>query len=277
MNEELLRDRIRWVRDGAVARIELASPATRNALDGDMALALREVAARLAEGTAGENLRVALLTAQGPLFSVGGDLRWFAAAPDPSQRIAETATLLHETLHILAHIPLPVVSVLHGTVAGGGIGIALGADIVLAGSTAKLRVAYTAAGLSPDCGVSWFLARRIGQARALDLALTNRVVAAEELHQWGLVSRVVAQETLMNEAEEVVRTLVTGSAPALAATKQLLRDAGEPPPVFKARLDAEATSIANLLKGSDGREGLRAFLEKRAPLFSSTNTEPLSS
>ncbi|MFC8009014.1 enoyl-CoA hydratase/isomerase family protein [Streptomyces cinereoruber] len=230
MNEELLRDRVRWVRDGAVARIELASPGTRNALDGDMALALHEAASRLVAGAAEGSLRVAILTAQGPVFSVGGDLLWFAAAPDPSRRIAETATLLHETLHILAQVPLPVVSVLHGTVAGGGIGIALGADIVLAGDDAKLRVAYTAAGLSPDCGVSWFLARRIGQTQALDLALTNRMADAEE--------------------------------PSLA---------------FKAHLDAEAASITDLLKGPDGREDLSAFLEKRAPLFTSTSIVQRSS
>ncbi|KYG52325.1 hypothetical protein AWI43_24035 [Streptomyces sp. WAC04657] len=242
-----------------------------------MALALHEAASRLVAGAAEGSLRVAILTAQGPVFSVGGDLLWFAAAPDPSRRIAETATLLHETLHILAQVPLPVVSVLHGTVAGGGIGIALGADIVLAGDDAKLRVAYTAAGLSPDCGVSWFLARRIGQTQALDLALTNRMADAEELRQWGLVSRVVAQKTLTDEAEEVVQALATGSAPAFAATKRLLRDAGEPSSAFKAQLNAEAASITDLLKGPDGREGLSAFLEKRAPLFTSTSVVQRSS
>ncbi|MFE7581453.1 enoyl-CoA hydratase/isomerase family protein [Streptomyces gardneri] len=267
MPEELLYGRVRWVRDGAVARIELASPDTRNALDGDMTLGLREASARLAAGADDGTLRVAVLTAQGPVFSVGGDLRWFAEAPDPSARIAETATLLHETLHTLAQLPLPVVSVVHGTVAGGGIGIALGADIVFAGTSAKLRVAYTAAGLSPDCGVSWLLARRIGQARALDLALTNRMVTAEELRQWGLVSRVVAQELLADKAEKAVQTLASGSAPALAVTKRLLREAGEPPTAFRSHLDAEAASIADLLRGPDGREGLSAFLGKRAPVF----------
>ncbi|MCX5230933.1 enoyl-CoA hydratase/isomerase family protein [Streptomyces sp. NBC_00233] len=269
MDEELLHDRVRWVRDGTVARIELASPGTRNALDGAMALGLHEAAARLVEGAADGTLRVAVLTAQGPVFSVGGDLRWFAGAPDPSERIAETAALLHETLHTLARVSLPVVSVVHGTVAGGGIGIALGADIVLAGRAAKLRVAYTAAGLSPDCGVSWLLARRVGLARALDLALTNRVVTAAELREWGLVSRVVEQESLADEAEEAVRTLAGGSAPALAATKRLLREAGEPPRELEARLGAEAASIADLLRGPDGREGLSAFLDKRAPVFRS--------
>ncbi|MFE5793953.1 enoyl-CoA hydratase/isomerase family protein [Streptomyces sp. NPDC056503] len=270
MPEELLYGRVRWVHDGAVARVELASPDTRNALDGDMTLGLREASARLAEGVDDGTLDVAVLTAQGPVFSVGGDLRWFAEAPDPSARIAETATLLHETLRTLAELPIPVVSVVHGTVAGGGIGIALGADIVLAGTAAELRVAYTAAGLSPGCGVSWLLARRIGQARAVDLAMTNRMVTAEELRQWGLVSRVVAQETLADEAEEVVQALASGSAPALAATKRLLREAGEAPTTFSAHLDAEAASIADLLGGPDGREGLSAFLGKRAPVFVSS-------
>ncbi|MFG3055469.1 enoyl-CoA hydratase/isomerase family protein [Kitasatospora sp. NPDC048239] len=272
MSEELLHHRVRWVRDGAIARIELASPDTRNALDGNMALGLREATARLLAGAADGTLRATLLTAQGPVFSVGGDLRWFADTPDPSGRIGETAAILHEALNTLAHIPLPVVSAVHGTVAGGGIGIALSADIVLVGSAARLRVAYTAAGLSPDCGVSWFLARRIGLARALDLALTNRIVTADELHRWGLVSRVVAQEALAREAEEVVRLLAKGSAPAIAATKRVLRAASEPPSGLKTQLEAEAISIAELLGGPDGREGLSAFLSKRTPVF----TTPVS-
>ncbi|MGW8360904.1 enoyl-CoA hydratase/isomerase family protein [Streptomyces wedmorensis] len=147
---------------------------------------------------------------QAPTHVVGGDLRWFADAPRPWERVAETADLLHETLYTFAQVPLPVVSVVHGTVAGGGMGIALSGDIILVGSDAKLRVAYTAAGLSPDCGVSWLLARRMGLPQALDLALTNRLVTAEELRQWGLVSRVVAQESLAAEAEETVQALASG-------------------------------------------------------------------
>jgi 2-(1,2-epoxy-1,2-dihydrophenyl)acetyl-CoA isomerase len=140
---------------------------------------------------------------------------------------------------------------------------------VLADSAVKLRVAYTAAGLSPDCGVSWLLARRIGLARALDLALTNRVGTAAELREWGLVSRVVEQEFLTDEAEEAVQVLASSSVPALAATKRLLREAGEPSTAFAVRLSAEAASIAHLLRGPDGREGLSAFLDKRGPVVTS--------
>lgn len=266
--EELLHDRVRWVRDGTVARIELASPGTRNALDGAMALGIHEAAAWLVEGTADDTLHVAVLTAQGPVFSVGGDVRWFADASGPSERIAETVTLLHETLHTLARVPARRERV-HGTVAGGGIGIGLGADIVLAGSAAKLRVAYTAAGLSSEYGVSGLLTRRIGLARVLDLALTNRVVTAAERREGGLVNRVVEQEFLADEAAEAVQVLASGSAPALAATKRLLRRAGEPSTAFATRLSAETALIARLVRGPDGREGLSAFPDQRAPVFTS--------
>lgn len=271
---ELLYDRVRWIQDGAIARIELAHPAAGNALDGAMARGLLEAATRVSAGAADGSLRVAVLSAEGPVFSVGGNLRWFAEAEDRGEKIAETARLLHDALRSLAGAPLPVVSVVHGTVAGGGIGIALAGDIVLFGSGAKLRVAYTAAGLSPDCGTSWALTRRLGLARALDLALTNRVVTAAELEQWGLVSRVVAQEALVEEADRVVQLLAAGSAPALAATKQLLREADEQAATFDAQLDAEADFISALMAGPDGHEGVDAFIAKRTPVFAASAALP---
>jgi 2-(1,2-epoxy-1,2-dihydrophenyl)acetyl-CoA isomerase len=162
------------------------------------------------------------------------------------------------------------VSVVQGVVAGGGIGVALAADVVLMARRARLRVAYTAAGLSPDCGVPAALARALGPARAMDLALTNRTLTAEEAAQWGLVSRAVDDDELEQVADGVVQQLADGPHEALVATRRLVRDAArlDGDAAWRAHLDAEAVSIAHLAGTADGREGVAAFLAKRPPRFS---------
>lgn len=144
-------------------------------------------------------------------------------------------------------------------------GLALCGDLILMASTARLRVAYTAVGLSPDCGTSWLLARRLGTARALDLALTNRLLTGAEVEQWGLVSRVVDPDALGAEVEAIASVLVEGSRRSLAETKRLLHEASSAP--LEQHLAAEAGTIATLMAEPDGREGVDAFLAKRTPEF----------
>ena len=196
---------------------------------------------------------------------MGGDLREFADAPDPSDHVAEVADAAHDALSLLRGMAVPVVTVVQGVAAGGGLGLALAGDIVLAARSVRLRVAYTAAGLSPDCGVTVHLARALGPARAIDLALTNRAVTADQAEQWGLVSRVVDDVELEPTASALVQQLAGGARAAAAATKALLRAA--PGRSWSEQLGAERSSISSLAGTADGREGVRAFLEKRAPSF----------
>lgn len=262
----LLHDRVKWDHDGAIARVTLARPEAGNALDLAMSRGLHEAATRIERGAADGSVRVALIAAEGSTFCVGGDLREFATASDRGAQIAQVAGILHETILLLGRAPVPIVTVVHATVAGGGIGLALSGDVVLIARQAKLRVAYTAAGLSPDCGSSWVLPGRIGLARALDLALTNRVLSGEEAAQWGLASRALDAEELAGEAEQIAAALATGSRSALAATKELMRAAHAES--LDRQLDAEALTISRLLDRGDGGEGIDAFLEKRRPVFS---------
>ena len=254
------------IADG-IARLTLASPATGNALDLALGSALRDAGHRL---QAYDGLRVVRIGAQGRAFCVGGDLRGFAGVDDPAAHVAELAAAVHEALTALRELPVPVVSVVQGVAAGGGLGLALVADVVLLARSATLRVAYTAAGLSPDCGVTLALARALGPARAMDLALTNRTVTAEEAAQWGLVSRAVDDDELDRVADGIVQRLADGPHEALVATWRLVRDAAHVAgdDAWRAHLDAEAVSISHLAGSPDGREGVAAFLEKRAPRFS---------
>ncbi|MBS1870249.1 MAG: enoyl-CoA hydratase/isomerase family protein [Actinobacteria bacterium] len=260
-----MHDSVGWHLDGSVARVVLARPEAGNALNLAMARGLAEAARRVRDGAEEGTVRAALVAAEGRAFCVGGDLSEFARSEDRGACVAEVATTAHEAIAVLQAAPVPVVTAVHATAAGGGVGLALCGDVVLMASTAKLRLAYTAAGLSPDCGASWLLPRRIGMARALDLALTNRVVTGAEAEQWGLASRVVAPESLGAEAEAVAVALAHGSRRALAETKRLLRESSSTS--FEEQLAAEAATIAALAAAPDGREGVDAFLAKRTPEF----------
>jgi 2-(1,2-epoxy-1,2-dihydrophenyl)acetyl-CoA isomerase len=259
-------DRIAYDLAGDVARIELAH-GSGNSLDRRMGAALRAAAEQAADDAASGAARVVLVGAQGRMFSVGGDLAAFAASADRGAEIGATADGLHAGLAILRSLDVPVVSVIHGTAAGGGLGIGLVGDIVLAAAEAKLVMAYTASGLTPDCGLTWILADRLPWPRALDLTLTNRVLTGAEAAEWGLVSRAVPSDELPGVVEGVLSTLRQGASGAFANAKRLLREAGGRTLVEQLR--QEAGTIARLIVEPDGVEGIDAFLGKRQPSYSS--------
>ncbi len=263
--DELLHDRVRIRIEDDVARLTLSRPDAGNGFDLDMAHSIEAGARRIADGADAGRLRAAMIDAEGKAFSVGGDLAYFAGTDDRSEAMRQVAGALHNALRLLTGAPVPVVTAVHGVAAGGGIGLALAGDVVVAGPRAKFRYAYTAGGLSPDCGTTWLVPWRIGMARAMDLALTNRIVGADEAAAWGLVSRVVDSDDVPEQALAIAHELANGSRSALATTKELLWTSAERS--FGDQLDLEASSIARLVDGPDGREGVDAFLAKRIPTF----------
>jgi 2-(1,2-epoxy-1,2-dihydrophenyl)acetyl-CoA isomerase len=262
---ENIDDRITYELDDRVARIELAHSGAHNGLDPRMGEALRIASERAAKDVASGDARVVVVSAQGRVFSVGGDLVKFAAADDRGAEVKATADGLHAGLATLRALEVPVVSVIHGTAAGGGLGIALVGDIVIAAAEAKLVMAYTAAGLSPDCGVTWIVPQRLSWVRAMDLALTNRVITGAEAADWGLVSRAVPGDELAATVETVVSALRGGASDAVAATKRLFAESQDR--TYAAQMDEEARSISRLITEPDGVEGIDAFLAKRQPTY----------
>ncbi|MER6936195.1 enoyl-CoA hydratase-related protein [Nocardioides sp. NPDC127514] len=261
---ELINDRVRWAIDGQVATMTLARPDAGNGFDLAMAEAIREAAKRVHNGSKDGTVRAAIIAAEGPAFSVGGDLQHFSSTAERDKEMDEVAGAIHDALRHLAVSDAPVITVVEGVAAGGGIGLALIGDIVLASPRAKFRMAYTAVGLSPDCGTSWIVPRLIGEARALDLALTNRVVSVKEAAEWGMVSRVVETDTL-REAQTLARALAGGPFAALGSTKRLIRSSATAS--YSEHLDNEAASISELVASPNGIEGIDAFLAKREPKF----------
>lgn len=246
-----------------VASISLSRPGHGNALDLNLASALSSA---VAEAARARETGAVLIRGEGQAFCVGGDLQAIAAAPDPAAYVRTLADAVHETILALRELSVPVISAVHGACAGGGIGLALGADLVIAERSARFRAAYTAAGLSPDCGLGWILPRTIGPARASDLILTNRVVDGTEAERLGLVSRAVPDGTARDEAEVVARSLAGGPQEAFSRSVRMIRDAVSTS--LPDHLKRESESIAAQAAGPEGTEGIAAFLEKRLPAFS---------
>ncbi|MFI1337864.1 enoyl-CoA hydratase/isomerase family protein [Streptomyces sp. NPDC020845] len=254
---------VRVERDGAVVRLVLASAETGNAFDLDFVTALRRAVEQIVEWTnepGRGGVGAVLLRAEGRNFSVGGDLKAFVAQGDDiGPYVTAVAGAAHAAVLGLVGLSVPVIAEIRGAVAGGGVGLALSADLVVAARSAKLRLAYTALGLTPDCGASWFLPRLVGERRALDLTFTNRVVRPTEAEQWGLFNRVVDEEDLPSATEELAHSLATGHVHALSRTKLLVR-AGRLDELHN-HLECEAEFIADAAARPEVRAAMRQFLE----------------
>lgn len=254
--------RVHTVADGDVWRVTLASPQTGNAVDPAMAAALG--AAMRARPT---QTRAVLLLAEGERFCVGGDVRGFAAAADPGAEVGRLAADWHVVVRALLDSPVPVVAGVHGAVAGAGVGLLGACDVVVCARSTRIRPAYGAIGFSPDGGTSWTLAHALGPARALDLVLTDGTLDAAEAQAYGLVARVVADDDLRDAAAALARTLAAGPVRAMVRSRALVRGAAVR--TLAEHLDDEARLIAESAADPEGREGVRAFVEKRRPDFRS--------
>lgn len=244
-----------------VAVITLVDPDGVNALDDRYVAALRE-AVITADTHAGA--AAILLRGEGRAFSAGGDVGWFSAlgadAHEALLGLVPDATALISTLH---ESDKPVVAAVHGAVAGAGLGIALACDLVLAAEGTTIAMAYAHIGACPDLGVSAFLVRDAGYRRAFELCVLGEVIGAGEAHALGLISRVVAGDALDGEARRLAARLAAGPRAATAATKRLLRAAAHAP--LRPHLADELHGVAALSRGPEWREGVAAFMDRRAP------------
>jgi 2-(1,2-epoxy-1,2-dihydrophenyl)acetyl-CoA isomerase len=244
-----------------VARITLNRPDAGNALELELATALREAA----EGLQGSDVGAVILTGAGGAFCVGGDLKYMREADAVGDAVLRLATQFHGVLVALGALDAPVISAVRGAAAGGGMSLAIAADIVLAAESARFTMAYTAIGFSPDGGSSWTLPRLVGVRRAAELMLLNEPLPAAAARDLGLVTRVVPDDALEAEAAALARRLADGPTRAYGAVKRLLRESATRG--FADQMDEEARTIAALAAAPDGREGVAAFLEKRKPAF----------
>lgn len=253
----------RWVRverDGDVRVVVLDRPDKSNAVHLPLA---RQLLSAVDEFD--DQVRCVLIQAAGGNFCAGGDVAAFGAADDPRAYLAELAGVFHQIIRRVDRLQVPVVAAVQGGVGGAGLGLVAACDVVLCGQSARFRPAYLSLGITPDAGLSWVLPRYFGQARALDLLLNDGAFTADEAAATGFVSRVVPDDELALYARKTAQHLAAGPTTALARTRRLVRDGANR--TLSAHLDAEAESIADAADHPDGREGIRAFLERRNPSF----------
>ncbi len=247
-----------------VAIITLNRPDSANGIDLTMAQELMD-AAIFCEGN--EDVRAVLLTGTGKMFSAGGDLKSFAEFGDQTAaKIKELMVYMHSAISRFERMPQPMVIAVNGTAAGAGFSIACSGDIVLAADSAKFTMAYTAAGLSPDGGASYYLPRLIGLRKTQELMLTNRLLSAEEAKDWGILTDVVAADELYETALKQAKRLAAGPTQAFGSVKSLLSATFQES--LETQLENEAQGMGAMTTTADGLEGINAFVEKRRPNFS---------
>ena len=246
------------LRDG-VGTITLNRPDAANAIDHRTSMELVDALIRCEEN---REVRAVILTGSGRFFCAGADLKSFYARPDG---LKTGVSFIHVAASRIVRAPFPIIGAINGTAAGGGMGLACACDLLIAAESAKFIMAFTRRGLSPDSTTTYFLPRRIGIGRALELTYLNRTLTAREALDWGIANRVVAEAALADEAQAVAVELARGPTRAYAAAKRLMHSGCVE--TLETQIENEIRSISEMIATEDTREAVRAFNEKRTPVF----------
>lgn len=250
--------------DEAVAEIVLNRPQASNALNRAMKVRLLDALTKVGSD---QRVRAVLLTAAGKNFCVGQDLGEHVEGlrADPDHVMDTVAEHYNPIVSAMARIDVPIVVGTSGACVGAGLGLALGADIRVAGERSKFGTAFTGIGLASDSGLSATLTNLVGVSRATELFLLGGTFDAASAHSWGLVHRVVADGDVEATARELASRLANGPTAAYRAVKHLIRvNAGAPLPKV---LDREASMQQLLGASEDHAAAVEAFLGKQTPTF----------
>ena len=249
----------------AVALITLNRPQALNSFTRQMH---HDLWAALDRASANRHIRACVITGAGRGFCAGADLSEFDFTPGPG--LLERANpgpvidqAFNPTARKLQALRMPILAAINGVAAGAGASLAMACDVAIASPNASFIQAFSKIGLIPDAGGSWLLVERLGLARAMALAMTGDKLGAAQAKEWGLIWEVA--EDPLADALAMAAKLAEMPTQALVATRHLLRDAGMHS--FTQHLDAEHDAQAALGRTHDYIEGVRAFLEKRAPEF----------
>lgn len=243
------------IADG-VARIGLNRPERLNALGLRSA---RELLASATTIAARNDVRVVTITGAGGVFCAGGDVVEMAGAADRERYLRALTTDVHAALAILAELPVVVVAGVNGTVAGGGLGVMLAGDLVIAEAGTRFVSAYAGIGLSPDCGATTLVPEAIGTQRAMEFFLTGRVLSADEALAWGLITETVAAGGL-GDRIDALASAIARSTRALGQTRMLLRRTQAAK--FREHLESESLAISALAGSETSGALIREFVSR---------------
>ncbi len=250
--------------EDGVARLTLNRPDKLNSFNTAMHTEVHEVLDSIA---AERTTRVLLVTGAGRGFCAGQDLgdRAVSAGGEAADLGASIERFYAPMVLKLHALPLPVVCAVNGVAAGAGVSLALACDLVVAKRSASFIQSFAKLGLLPDTGGTYFLPRLLGPARALGLALLGDKLPAQQAAEWGLIWRCIEDDAFERETEALVQQLATAPTLGLARTKQAMY--GSFNNTLEAQLAYERDAMRELGYTADYREGVQAFLEKRAAVF----------
>ena len=259
-------------KDGAVDRVTMNRPDALNAMNPELVDELQDYFGRLYTD---HSVRVVVLKGAGRAFCAGLDLKDRSNRDDSGASGSPQAGLvsqrrISEIVMRMRRCPQPIISLVHGPACGGGFALALASDIRIAGASARMNAAFIRIGLSAcDIGVSYFLPRLVGVSLASELMMTGRFIDAARAERVGLVSEVVPDEKLEEAAQPYIDEMLTTSPLGLRLTKECLNmsvDAGS----LEAAIAMEDRNQILCAQTKDFREGISAFLGKRAPDYTNS-------
>lgn len=252
-------DEIRYALANDIARITLAAPDKLNSLSLAMIAAIPTLVQRAHD----DGARAIVLTGEGRAFCTGARLSPEGAGATDLGELIDT--YYNPVARAFADSAIPIVTGLNGIAAGAGLGLALCGDIVIAARSGYLLLAFANIGLVPDAGSTWLVAKSIGRAKTLELALLAEKLSVEEAARIGLIARVVDDEAFEAEALAVAKKLAAMPTKALGMIRKQVRHALDDGFEASLRIERDFQSIAG--KSADHREGIAAFIEKRTPRF----------
>jgi methylglutaconyl-CoA hydratase len=260
---------IQYEKQGAVAHIRLDRPDKHNALNP---LMIHELTTAFNAASSATDIRVIVLSGSGKSFCAGADLHYMQeiAHYGMEENIADGLRLatLFDTIYTA---PKPVIACVHGSVIGGGNGLAAAADIVIAETETIFAFSEVKLGITPAT-ISPYIIRRCGTTAARELMLTGRKFDAKEAARFQLVNLVVSQEEMPNFLNDYVKHFLTAAPSALADCKQLINDIVVSDQTTTALMPETARRIAVRRASTEGQEGIKAFFEKRKPNWNSERT-----
>jgi 2-(1,2-epoxy-1,2-dihydrophenyl)acetyl-CoA isomerase len=242
-----------------VASLTLNRPEAANSLNSTVAAELMDAVIRCEEDP---EILAVVISGSGRIFCAGADLKGFYSA---GEGLKSRVSYFHATLSRLTRADLPVIAAVNGAAAGAGMGLACACDLVIAAESARFVMAYARIGLSPDGATTYFLPRRIGMGRALELFYTNRALSAREALDWGIANRVVPDGELAAEAHALAAQLAAGPTRAFGAGKRLMHAGWSE--TLESQIEQELRSIATMARTEDAQEAIAAFAAKRPPQF----------
>ncbi len=254
-------------RDGAILTLTMNQPETRNALTGNTAVA--EFVRSCADIAQDRSVRVVILTAAGPVFSSGGNVkdmqRYYTQAVSADTVREEYRNGIQRLPRALYNLDVPVICAVNGPAIGAGMDLTCMCDIRIASDKATFAESFVKVGIVPGDGGAWLLPRVVGMSKASEMAFTGEALTAAEALACGLVSRVVAPEALMDEARKLAGKIAANPGGVLRMTKRLLREGERSTLESLLETSAAYQAIAHLTP--DHEEAVRAFVEKRSPKF----------